>query len=153
MVVLGALGEQYARAAKVARVWISDRTPIDMAAYLLADVQRESCIEPSINEAVMKYVADCIEMTNLYFGTLVLVQPGIPLVEAEGKAPAVSSYQEHLNAIMFGLMMDARVVARPQYIARATIDMEQRLLGLHASVTRTIDHHHKMMEITGAEVH
>jgi predicted ATPase len=153
MVVLEALSGQYARAAKSGKVWITDRTPIDLAAYLLADVQRETCLEPSMSQAVMKYLDDCMALTNLHFGVLVLVQPGIPVVEAEGKARGEPAYQEHLNALMFGLMMDSRVMARPQYIAREVTDPLQRLLGLQKAVSSTIGHHQKMMELTGAVIH
>lgn len=101
----------------------------------------------------MRYVDNCMELTNRHFGVLVLLQPGIQVVEAEGKAPGVPAYQEHLNALMFGLMMDSRVIARPQYIARSVLSMDQRLLSLSTAVERSLNHHQRMMKIADPVVH
>ncbi len=86
--------------------FITDRTPLDMAAYTLADIQ--GCTEVDFT-GLEKYLGRCFEATNKFFRMLVLIQPGIPLVHEEGKAALNESYLEHLNYLILGLCNDKRV--------------------------------------------
>ncbi len=59
------------------RQFITDRTPLDMAAYTLADIQGAAEVDFSELE---KYLERCFKTTNELFKILVLIQPGIPLL-------------------------------------------------------------------------
>ena len=79
--------------------FITDRTPLDLLAYTIADVQRAN-LAPDLVSVFMDYFKKCIAVTNQYFWMVAVIQPGIPLVEEEGKAPANIAYMEHLNLNM-----------------------------------------------------
>jgi len=101
MAILDDIREQYAAAP---RIFVADRTPIDMMAYMLADVTRAG-VTPEADEKVMRYLDLCMEVSKRFFSAYMVVQPGIPLVEEEGKAPAVPSYIEHINFLIIGLLL------------------------------------------------
>ncbi len=88
------------------REFITDRTPLDMAAYTLADIQGSTQVEIRELEG---YLRRCVDTTNHFFKMLVLVQPGIPLVHEEGKAALNQAYLEHLNFLILGLCHDDRI--------------------------------------------
>lgn len=117
------------------REFITDRTPLDMAAYLLGDAVGDRVPE-SCQERVKKYVADCFEATNRRFGVVILIQPGIPLVREDGKAAMNEAYIEHLNSLMLGLTCDERLRSYNFYLPRSIIDMDRRLAAIEAAVGR-----------------
>ncbi|MCL5023930.1 MAG: ATP-binding protein [Nitrospirae bacterium] len=104
--------------------FITDRTPLDMAAYTLADVQGSTEVDfPGLE----RYLGRCFDSTNAYFRLLVLVQPGIPLVYEEGKAALNEAYLEHLNYLVLGLCRDDRVTSALLHLPRTITDREARL--------------------------
>ncbi len=104
--------------------FITDRTPLDMAAYTLADIQGSTEVNlPALEE----YLDRCVGATNKFFGQLVLVQPGIPLVHEEGKAALNEGYLEHLNFLMLGLCNDERIKSRFFCIPRVVKGIEDRV--------------------------
>lgn len=83
--------------------FITDRTPLDMLAYTMAEVQGSTAITGT---ALQDYMARCYHATNNYFYQLILVQPGIPLVAAAGKAALNQGYMAHLNSLILGFCND-----------------------------------------------
>ena len=139
--ILFALERQYAAAAKLTPVFIADRCPIDLASYMMADIQRSTLAgEPAIAAMVNDYVRRCLEATNRWFSTVVLVQPGIALVEAVEKAPACPANIEHINLIQSGLLLDDRLNARHYMIPRRCTDLQERVAALKGACTHAIDH-------------
>lgn len=129
--ILYAFEKQYAHAASVSPVFVADRCPIDLAGYMLADVQRSTLAgDPDVAVMVNDYVRRCLESTNRWFGTVVLVQPGIALVEAEGKAPACLAFMEHLNALQAGLLVDERFESLHFMMPRRVTNLAQRVEAL-----------------------
>lgn len=126
--LLGVFCQQYRTAAKNGALFITDRTPIDLASYLLADVQRGTMYgNDNINKATVKYVEDCLAAATRYFSGIMLVQPGIDIGERAGKAPQCPSYMTHLNALQLGLLCDERYLGRVKVIRRHTTDLQDRL--------------------------
>lgn len=115
------------------RTFITDRTPIDAAAYLLADITRADTI---MDHQVLKYMARCFAITNEHFSMLLLLQPGIPLVEEEGKAPANPAYIEHISQLCMGLLNDERVGSKHFYCPRRYLRLEDRVMCLGNAVKR-----------------
>jgi len=103
--------------------FITDRTPLDMAAYTLADVQ--GCTKVNFAE-FEEYLSRCFDATNRFFGLLVLIQPGIPLVHEKGKAAMNEAYLEHLNFLILGLCNDERVEGKFRYLPRNLQSLEMR---------------------------
>lgn len=109
---------------KACAPFITDRTPIDMMAYTLADIQGNTVVEFDMLEG---YLAHCFAVTNMYFSSLVVVQPAIPLVHEEGKAALNKGYMEHLNILIKGLCGDERVHVPVRVIGRDITDMSLRI--------------------------
>lgn len=105
---------------------IADRTPLDLAAYTLADIQRQNVPQEMIHE-VLTYVERCFDVTNRNFSLVVMVQPGIEIEETEGKAPANMAYIEHLNFIMKGLVNDHRILSYRTVLGRSVLDLNHRV--------------------------
>lgn len=103
--------------------FITDRTPLDMLAYTLGDIQGIVIVEFAPLQA---YIERCIASTNRFFGCLCVVQPGIALVPAPGKAALNLAYIEHLNTLVLGLCVDERVTAPYHVLPRETIDLDKR---------------------------
>lgn len=114
---------------------VTDRTPLDFMAYTLGDAVGETVREED-QERLEKYIANCIAVTNRRFCALVVVQPGIPLVKAEGKAAMNKAYIEHLNAIILGLSVDERIKVPHFYLPRAMTNMKERVAAVDFVVSR-----------------
>jgi hypothetical protein len=149
VVVLTAMTRQYEAMSRKARVWITDRTPLDLAAYMLADVTRTNCDDPEMIQCVMDYVQNCFDVANRFFGLLVLLQPGIevPLVR-EGKANSSPAFQEHFNALAFGLLMDERLRQQHFYIKRHCLALADRKASLFNAMTTSSAAHKQLMQST-----
>jgi hypothetical protein len=114
---------------------ITDRTPLDMLAYTMAEATQDHVPE-ELQARFKKYVQNCIDVTNKRFGVLLVVQPGIKIVAEEGKAALNEAYIEHLNSIILGLSVDERIKAAHFYIPRYMTDKEERLAALDFAVNR-----------------
>jgi hypothetical protein len=106
--------------------FITDRTPIDYMAYLIADVQREN-VRGNMIDRLATYVNECFRATNEHFTNLIAVQPGIALIEQSDKAPANLPYMEHINALCLGLLVSERCEVSHYYIPRAVLDLNRRV--------------------------
>ncbi|MFH1218100.1 MAG: AAA family ATPase [Pseudomonadota bacterium] len=104
--------------------FISDRTPIDMMAYTLADIQGKTEVDYLQLE---EYFDHCYRTTNRFFSRLVVVQPAIPLVHEEGKAALNRAYMEHLNMLVMGLCCDERLQCPVLFMQRDIIDLDVRV--------------------------
>jgi hypothetical protein len=119
--------------------FITDRSPLDMAAYTLADAIGDR-VPAGCQERLAKYVNACFEVTNRRIGMVFLIQPGIPLVEEPGKAAINAGYIEHLNSLILGLSVDERLTSNHFYLPRTMLDFEARMQALVASVDRARSH-------------
>lgn len=125
------LAVQYRILAAAEEIWaqesamfITDRTPIDMAAYTLADVQGSTEVD---DKQFHNYIELCFNMTNRFFGTLILVQPGIPLVYERGKAALNRAYIEHINSLILGLCHDERLRCQVMCLRREMTAITERV--------------------------
>lgn len=110
--------------AKASGPFITDRTPLDMIAYTMADIQGETDVDCGAFE---RYLDHCFAVTDRYFAELVVVQPGIPLVHEAGKAAMNSAYIEHLNTLILGLCADERHNCPVRVLRRNLLDLQQRV--------------------------
>jgi hypothetical protein len=104
--------------------FVSDRTPIDMIAYTLGDIQGKTAVN---FELLNQYTDRCFAITNQYFQNLAIVQPGIPLIYEEGKASLNAAYIEHINILVRGLCADSRLHARVFCNPREAIALDIRI--------------------------
>lgn len=103
--------------------FISDRTPLDMAAYTLADIQGTTEVDGA---ALTAYLDDCLQNTNQFFSTLIIIPPGIPLVHEPGKAALHNGYIEHLHTLVVGLCHDPRLSPKVCQLARHVLSLNDR---------------------------
>lgn len=130
-------------------LFITDRTPIDALAYTIADVQRTNVTDGELLKEFDKYQSECFEILNRHFAVLMVIQPGIPMVETEGKAPINMPYIEHLNFLTLGLVVSERVKCRHFQIPRFMTDLEDRLSAIDVAVSKTNDAHFEAMSRQG----
>lgn len=116
---------------------ITDRTPIDMLAYTMAEAIGDRVSEEDQGR-FEAYANACFDITNRRFTEILLVQPGIRLVHEEGKAVLNSAYIEHLNSLMLGLCSDERLKIPHFYIPRHRTDLAKRVGSVVAARRRSI---------------
>lgn len=114
---------------------ITDRTPLDMLAYTMAEAVGNTVSEQD-QERFKKYAQSCIDVSNKRFAVLLVVQPGIKVVAEEGKAALNNAYIEHLNSLILGLSVDERIKSAHFYIPRHMLDMGERIAALDFAVGR-----------------
>lgn len=107
--------------------FVSDRTPIDMIAYTLGDIQGKTEVD---FELLSQYIDRCFVSTNQFFQNLAIIQPGIPLVYEEGKAALNAAYIEHINVLVIGLCSDSRLKTNVFCNTRDAIDLEIRIINI-----------------------
>jgi hypothetical protein len=95
-------------AKKLRSAFISDRTPLDFLAYTLADVQKETLTEQQ-EHALGGFAFRCHAVANDLFKAIIVIPPGIPYMDEPGKPPPSAAYQEHIHALINGLVFDSRL--------------------------------------------
>lgn len=109
---------------KAPAVFITDRTPIDMAAYMLCDCRIQMTVAES--NAVMEYVQRCLEATTI-FSLLIYVPTGLEYVEEPNKPPLNIAYQEMHGLLVRGLIEDQRLGMPAYSISRHCLGLEERV--------------------------
>jgi hypothetical protein len=107
--------------------FVSDRTPVDMIAYTLGDIQGKTEVDFDL---LSQYINRCFTSTNQFFQNLAIIQPGIPLVYEEGKAALNAAYIEHINILVIGLCSDSQLKANVFCNLRDAINLETRILNI-----------------------
>lgn len=125
--------------------FITDRTPVDMMAYMLADVRRENVTDTQAGQ-LMTYLEECHKVLNQQFTVLMVVQPGIPAKDEPGKAPTNPAYMEHINTLCMGMVVSDKVEAAHFYVPRNYIDLDTRIKALDYAVEKAAARHRTKME-------
>lgn len=102
--------------------FICDRTPIDMAAYTLAEVQGNT-LDKELEQELEHYLADCFMLTTRYFDYLFLIPPAIPL----GKASLSKGYIEHIHRLCVGFFHDSGSLQAGSRLPRSLTDLDARI--------------------------
>lgn len=131
--------------AKHEGVFITDRTPIDMMAYTVADV-RQKTLAPDEELRLAKYCKACVELTNKTFSVLVVVQPGIPVVPEDGKASLSQGYINHVAHIIMGITVSEEIAPSHFYIPKKMTSMEDRLACITFAVRKVTTRHKEFLE-------
>ncbi|MDX5412834.1 MAG: ATP-binding protein [Rhodobacterales bacterium] len=85
-------------------VFVIDRTPLDIAAYTLAEAGQHLTMDQA--KEVCAIVERCYALTEKYLSYLIFLPPVLPYVVEDGKPPLNAAYQQHISALMLGLMSD-----------------------------------------------
>jgi hypothetical protein len=106
--------------------FICDRTPIDMMAYTLAEIQGHT-LTPDLERELADYLSDCKSATEKYFDNLILVPPAIPIVDAIGKASLSRGYIEHIHTLCAGFWCDRHELISGAKIPKNCLDIDDRV--------------------------
>lgn len=109
-------------------MFVTDRTPMDVAAYTMADCHQQ--MTPAQSSAMMDLIDDCYHIHNSSMAVAMLIYPGIPWVDEPGKPPFNVAYQEHIHALILGLMKDLRNDVHWFQIGRKETDPERRMIAM-----------------------
>lgn len=128
--ILDRLIEQYDKALSETysdELLVTDRTPIDCMAYLLAER-----FEPTIEreKAVLAYRARCALAMHKYFSAVVVVQPGIAInvdEDASDKGLLSRSYIDLLNFMMLGIAHEASAPELRCVVPRDMVELSVRV--------------------------
>lgn len=132
--ILESLEAQY-RGVSLKHGVITDRSPLDAIAYIMADAAGNFVPEDQ-QERFAKYIDKCFEVTNKYFSVVVLVQPGLPMKATPGKAAPNMAYCEHLNMLLKACMGDDRLTIQGYHLKKSSLDLEKRFVALDFCVKR-----------------
>ena len=106
-------------------MFIADRTPIDLAAYLLADIPN-NLDDPDLITQALAYTDKCFRSANRHFFTVALIQPGLPYLYEPGKPLPNKAYQEQHNTICTGLLYDNRYHRDLIILNRECLELSER---------------------------
>lgn len=127
-------------------LFITDRTPLDFAAYMLADV-RGGAVSPKMDELVADYVQRCIDLTVRHFAMVVAIQPGIPYVDEPGKPLPSRCYQEEISAIIIGLGVSRYGEKRTfRTLDRSVIDRQKRVNAVAALTSGVLNSYAQLLQ-------
>ena len=113
--------------------FITDRTPLDFLTYLMTDISRNN-VEGELAERFLNYQGQCFNAINRYFNVVVIIQPGIQLIDREGKGSANVVYAEHFNATISGLSVSSELAIQSTFIPRHCLDLDTRVSAVEQSV-------------------
>lgn len=88
--------------------FICDRTPLDVAAYLLMECGRHVEDLSEYDQRIDDFLTLAYAKTLQAFDVCVVIPPAIELVDAPGKAPPSRAMQMHLDLILTGMLSDIR---------------------------------------------
>ncbi len=83
--------------------FITDRTPIDMVGYMIANATQGDMTDEFDGE-FQEYITECKETTNKFFSNIIVIPPAIPIVETEGKANTTKTYIGHIAYVISGFV-------------------------------------------------
>lgn len=102
---------------------IADRTPIDLIGYALVNLVNDPWKDSKQWQA--DYIKECIEVTNIYFRKLVLIQPGIPFIPDDKSGPI--EMVDDLNAIYTSMFLRPELEVDRRIMPETMTDITERM--------------------------
>lgn len=106
--------------------FITDRSPLDFAAYLLADVRDEE-LSPEEDSMIEEFVGDCMALTNQTVSQGFVLPPVLPYVADPLKPHASRSYQAHHFYTLWGLVCSGPCLTPFRVIDGSIVKLEARV--------------------------
>lgn len=106
--------------------FVSDRTPMDIAAYLMAEAMKDGAT-PAQQAKIMELLKRCWDIGNETVGVYFLVPPDLPYVAEPGKPDENKPYQEHIHLLIYGLLADERNHRGYWYLRRGAHELDRRV--------------------------
>lgn len=122
---------------------ICDRCPIDFAAYTLADWGMRCTPEDA--PRLIAYVDRCLHETAWLHSVIALVQPGVVYVIEEGKPQPNRAFQEQLNVLCRGLMVNTKTSAGVMTLSRDNVTLGGRIEALRQGWNAVVSYNSKQL--------
>lgn len=108
-------------------LFITDRTPMCYAAYVISEAMMDNLDDIQTAET-MDYVKECYRIANLYFSSLILIQPGIAVVQEKGR-PTNQAYLQHINLIITGMIGDPnnKLLCAKHFMKSSVLNLNKRV--------------------------
>lgn len=90
--------EKYAAAP---RPCITDRSPLDIAAYTLAEFSMHSSVE--LGQRAAELANRCVNLTRIHYDTLIVPRPLPVYLIEDGKPPPNVGFQHHVQYLIEGM--------------------------------------------------
>ena len=109
--------------------FITDRSPLDFIAYLLADLdtERAMALTEEDESVILGYIEQCLHSVSSTLDVVVLVMPGIPVVESNSSAACKQPFIEKISALIYSYALNGDHSAKVILIPRELTDLEQRV--------------------------
>lgn len=117
--------------------FVTDRSPLDLAAYMLADVRNEP-ISESDDLRIQAFVRACVNLANETISQGFVLQPVLPYVAEPGKPHANRSYQLHHLHTLWGLAQGENVSAKFVMVAADVVSVEDRVSSCISECARSV---------------
>lgn len=111
----------------VKSLFISDRTPMDFAAHVVAEALAWN-LTPEQTQWVLDYTKRCYSLTNWHFSSIILIQPAFKIVAEPGRTTSVA-YQSHINFIMTGMVADPdnKLHCSKHFLKKSLVNLNKRV--------------------------
>lgn len=121
------------------RPLVVDRTPLDMAAYMLAEVgmYSDKTLSAEFLKEVDEYAALCVSVTQRLYDTVFFVGQLPDYEESETRPPLNRAYQTHTQMIMQGFALV--IHGATNYMALRSPDLEWRRDTVHDYIVQRLD--------------
>jgi nicotinamide riboside kinase len=122
---------------------ILDRTPIDLIAYMMCEVDMHSheTMTPKLAKAIEQYVEGCLALTRAHYD-MIFVLGKLSTYEEDPKRPATNpAYHRHTDLVMKGAVMDLRGEVPIMSIAGEALEF--RFDMVHDAIVKRLDKHER----------
>lgn len=119
--------------------FITDRTPLDMLAYTLIDINSDTRMNIRQEAEFFAYEHRCYESLNRHFTNVTLVQPGIHdgFQQNKSRASLDKCLVSTMNTILLGLLIDSRVAIYKSMIPAYILDLRERVEAIDMAVNKS----------------
>jgi adenylate kinase family enzyme len=129
--------------------FVTDRTPIDVAAYTLADISRETIYDPKLEVEAMSLIERCFDIANRYFVSIINITGNFVSPDDTKDRPRSEAYNYHVQTICLGLLADKRCLFSPTIMSPDCTDLGLRVSALGAVTARFYETIMRQKELTG----
>jgi len=120
-------------------IFITDRTPLDIAAYLLGDV-RQDLPKHQIDDA-MELLNQAVGLTSKTFSTIMFIPTVLKFEEHPDKPPMNPAYQNQIETLIKGLLYHDAMSCQFYLLGAQVTDLQDRLtvlMSLHERLCAAI---------------
>lgn len=107
--------------------FVTDRTPLDIAAYLFCEVQKAGGVMTALDTKFQDFLKRAYAITNKYYSMVVHVPVAIPYVVEKGKPLPIISYQKQHGFITTGMLMADEITIGAYFMSDKVLSISDRL--------------------------